>query len=141
MLLNAEKGEAKVFHRICPYHRIHPGEPFAGCTCSSSYYLTHGRRHGKVKGKRERKSFYLEWKEHGRWTRSDEPFRSEKGAMLRAEIIGLWNVKEFHIVAVAKEKSGLEGPDTEIETGGSDRRLPDGRKRTGPSCGGSEHGS
>ena len=103
MILNAEKGKAKVFHRVCPYHRKHPGKPFAGCTCSSAYYLTHDRRHGKVKGTRERKSFYLEWREHGHWTESDEPFKSEKAAMERAEIIGLWNAKKFRIVAVTKE--------------------------------------
>lgn len=37
MIIEQKPIKAKVTHNICPFHKKHPFERYAGCTCSSSY--------------------------------------------------------------------------------------------------------
>lgn len=34
---NEKEWKAVSTHRTCSYHKKHPGVPFAGCTCASTY--------------------------------------------------------------------------------------------------------
>ena len=33
---NPDEWETTILHHICPFHQEHPGEAYAGCTCSST---------------------------------------------------------------------------------------------------------
>lgn len=44
-------------HEPCPFHKIAPGEPYAGCTCFGSYYrrmATPEEREANIKAREER---------------------------------------------------------------------------------------
>jgi len=39
MIINIDPDDyvTEISHSTCPFHKKHPGEPYAGCSCSSSY--------------------------------------------------------------------------------------------------------
>jgi len=50
-------------HTPCSFHKIAPGEPYAGCTCSGKYYrrkATPEERQVNIKARHERESRRIE---------------------------------------------------------------------------------
>lgn len=39
MIVQIRPSVAKSSHYVCGFHQKRPGEPYAGCTCSSAYWL------------------------------------------------------------------------------------------------------
>lgn len=43
MIIQTQKGQTKIEHHVCDFHRKHPRTDFAGCTCSGAYiFVTSG---------------------------------------------------------------------------------------------------
>jgi len=50
---NPDDWEAIIDHRTCDFHKKHPNQRWAGCTCSSTYSMCRKRENEKVKIKEE----------------------------------------------------------------------------------------
>ncbi len=53
-----DKFETIIEHHICGFHKNHPGERWAGCTCSSTYICKRSCKQGPITKKPEPDELY-----------------------------------------------------------------------------------